>query len=513
MRAGIFIVLLIFSWAPLMGANPGTSDPPNIILIMADDMGWSDLGSFGGEIETPNLDRLAKEGKRFTQFYNNAKCTTTRASLLTGLYPRNGGQGIELLSGNMVTLGEALGDAGYLTGLSGKWHNGSVAPHRPFDRGFQYSYGLWDGGCNFFDPSIPDPPFKGGRTRFFGRDDQRLTEFPDDFFTTTAFTDHAIETIRRHAAAGKPFFHYLAHTAPHYPLHASPEDIAKFKGRYAGGWDELRKARYERQVKMGLIDPAVFPEPGPNPDNRSWESIPAGERAWEERRMEVYAAMVYRMDLEIGRVLDLLNELGIAENTLVAFLSDNGACSEEPGGRLTDQMFGPAEFYGHVGPDWAYAQNTPFRYYKSTTYEGGVATPLLVRWPAAIEGGTTTDTVGHIIDFMPTFLELAGGEYPLSRNGEPIIQEEGISLVPVLKSDAADFERPAPLFWNWAGSRAVREGDWKLVWKKGGKKGWELYQLGTDRTETKNRADENAALLERMARKWEAWATLTGVKY
>ncbi|MDF1656636.1 MAG: arylsulfatase [Verrucomicrobiales bacterium] len=513
MRVEILSLLFLSLWLQSTKADPGTSAPPNIILIMADDMGWSDIGSFGGEIATPNLDRLASEGKRFTQFYNNGKCTTTRASLLTGLYPRNGGKGIELLTDNMVTLGEALKDAGYATGLSGKWHNGSKAPHRPFDRGFQSSYGLWDGCCNFFDPSMQDPPFKGSRVRFFGQNDQRITDFPENYFTTEAFTDHAVATIRRHVENGTPFFHYIAHTAPHYPLHATPEDIAKFEGRYAAGWDELRKARYERQVEMGLIDPDKFPNPGPNPNNRSWESIPEEERAWEARRMEVYAAMVYRMDAEVGRVLDLLDGLKAAENTLVIFLSDNGACPEEPGGRLTDQLFGPSEFYGHVGPDWAYAQNTPLRLYKSTSHEGGIATPLLARWPNAIEAGTSTDAVGHIIDFMPTFLELAGGAYPLSRKGLPIIQEEGVSLASVLKSENTEFERPAPLFWHWAGSRAIREGDWKLVWEKGGEKGWELYQLGADRTETVNRAEGQRGLVQRMAKKWEAWATLTGIKY
>lgn len=486
---------------------------PNIILIMADDMGWSDIGCYGGEIDTPNIDRLANEGLKFTQFYNNGKCTTTRASLLTGLYPRNGGQGIELLTENMLTLGEALQAEGYRTGLSGKWHNGNKAPHRPIDRGFQSSYGLWDGCCNFFDPSIPDPDFKKGKVRFFGENDRRIEEFPEGFFTTKAFTDHAVATIKENVTARQPFFHYIAHTAPHYPIHAEPEDIERFKGRYAGGWDALRKARYERQVEMGLIDPEVFPEPGPNPNNGAWEEADPALREWEEKRMEVYAAMVYRMDLEIGRVLDTLDDLGVAENTLVIFLSDNGACAEEPGGRDPKQVPGPREFYSHVGPDWAYAQNTPFRRYKSTTHEGGIGTPLVARWPAGIAAGKTTEAVGHIIDFLPTFLDLAGGEYPLAKSGKPLLQEEGVSLAPVFNAPDESFERPVPLFWHWAGNRAVREGNWKLLWEKGGARKWELYQLGADRTETVDRAGNQPALVERMARKWEAWATLTGVKY
>ena len=486
---------------------------PNVVLIMADDMGWSDLGCYGGEIKTPSIDRLAAEGIQFLQFYNNAKCTTTRASLLTGLYPRNGGRGIELLNANMMTLGEALSDAGYVTGLSGKWHNGSSAPHRPSDRGFEESYGLWDGGSNFFNPSQPDPKFKGGRTRVFGQNEERITEFPEDFYITEAFTDHAVETIRKHARSGKPFFHYLAYTAPHYPLHAPPEDIARYRGQYAMGWDRLRERRLERQRQMGLIHEQQYPESGPNPGNISWESIDPAHRDWEEARMEVYAAMVDRMDREIGRVLRALDELGIADNTVVLFLSDNGACAEQPGGRNPEQVPGPKEFYTHCGPDWAYAQNTPFRRYKSHTFEGGVATPLVVRWPNGIEPGKRTQQVGHIIDLLPTFLELAGGEYPQSRNGKPLLQEEGISLVPVLRGDAAELERPAPLFWFWSGHRGMREGDWKLVWEKGKEKKWKLFDLKTDRTETVNVADENPGQVYRMSEKWFAWAELTGVKY
>ncbi len=486
---------------------------PNIILIMADDMGWSDIGCYGSEIPTPHIDRIASEGVLFTQFYNNAKCTTTRASLLTGLYPRNGGRGIDLITPNMLTLGEALKLADYQTGLSGKWHNGNRAPHRPFDRGFDRSYGLWDGCCNFFDPSLPDPEFKGGKVRFFGRDDQRITEFPEDFFTTEAFTDHAIETIRAQAATGKPFFHYLPYTAPHYPLHARPEDIAKFKGRYADGWDALRKSRYQRQVDLGLIDPETFPDPGPNPDNQSWTAGKSDDLEWEMLRMETYAAMVHAMDRNIGRVLATLDELGIADNTLVMFLSDNGACSETPGGAgNTGHRPGPREWYSHVGPNWAYAQNAPFKRYKSRSHEGGIATPFVARWPAKIEAGTRSEQVGHIIDFLPTFLEAAGGEYPTTRDGEPLLLPEGISLMPVLTGKAETLERPAPLFWHWSGTRGIREGNWKLVWENG-KTGWELYDLGKDRTETNNLAESQPAKVDQLAKKWVAWARLTDVKF
>ncbi|MEO0447263.1 MAG: arylsulfatase [Verrucomicrobiota bacterium] len=505
-----FTTLLLFLLAPpsfLSAAEP----PPNIILFMADDMGWSDLGCYGGEIETPNLDRIASEGLLFTQFYNNAKCTTTRASLLTGLYPRKGGKGIELLLPNMITLGEGMRLAGYQPGLSGKWHNGSVAPHRPIDRGFDKSYGLWDGCCNFFNPSQADPQFKGGRVRFFGQDEVRITEFPEDYFTTDAFTDHALATIREHIAVGKPFFHYIPHTAPHYPLHAHPEDIAKYKGKYDGGWDVLRQERYQRQVEMGLIDPVRFPQPGPNPNNQSFAEGQNEDLEWEMLRMEVYAAMVDRMDQNIGRVLDLLDELKAADNTLIIFLSDNGACAETPGGAgNTEHRPGPGEWYSHVGPNWAYAQNTPFRFYKSHTHEGGVATPCVMRWPAKIPAGSKTDEIGHIIDFLPTFLDLAGSTYPETHAGQDLIPVEGISLAPLLTGASPSVTREEPLYWFWAKKRAIRKDQWKLVWLKSE---WELYDLSQDRTETNNLSSAHPERVTKMAQQWEAWARMTGVKY
>lgn len=488
-------------------------DRPNIVLIMADDMGWSDIGCFGGEIETPHIDRIAGEGMKFTQFYNNGKCTTTRASLLTGLYPRKGGRGQELLTEEMVTLGEAMKLAGYQTGLSGKWHNGNKAPHRPFDRGFDKSYGLWDGCCNFFDPNQADPKFKGGKVRFFGEDDRRITEFPEDFYTTDAFTDHALASIKNAVDSKKPFFHYIPYTAPHYPLHARPEDIRKYAGKYDGGWDKLRKDRYQRQVEMGLIDPKVYPEPGPNPDNETWEKGKNENLEWETARMEVYAAMVDRMDQQIGRVLALLDELGIAENTLILFHSDNGGCPESPGGNDTSHFPGPKEYYSHVGENWAFAQNTPFRRYKSHTHEGGIASPLVVRWPAKVKPGQTTHQVGHIIDFLPTFLDLGNTDYPADREGKPLLKEEGISLAPLLRDGQKEVERSAPLFWFWSKNRAVREGNWKLVWENKSRAGWELYDLSKDRTETRNLADQFPDRVQEMAEMWEAWAETTDVKY
>jgi len=477
---------------------------------MSDDMGWSDIGPYGAEIiQTPNLDRLAREGLRFRQFYNNAKCTTTRASLLTGLYPRKGGRGIELLTENMITLGEAMRGAGYSTGISGKWHNGNKAPHRPVDRGFDRSYGLWDGCCNFFDPSQPDPKFKGGKVRFFGEGDKRITEFPDDFFTTDAFSDQAVDMIEGFSKSENPFFLYVPYTAPHYPLHAKPEDIAKYKGKFSMGWDDLQKRRHKRALELGVID-ANWKLPSRDPEAKPWED--AKQNEWQFLRMEVYAAMIDSMDQGIGRIMKALDDGGIADNTLVIFLSDNGSCAEKPGGNDESHVPGPKEFYSHVGPGWAYAQNSPFRRYKSRMHEGGIATPMIARWPKSIPANSMTDQVGHIVDFMPTFLEMAGANYPEQHNEKKIIPVEGISLLANLKEPNNPIAREEPLFWAFAGSRAVREGDWKLAWDAR-VKAWELYDLNKDRTETNDLTQAHPERVAGLKQKWEAWAALTGVKY
>jgi arylsulfatase A-like enzyme len=508
------IVIALSSTLLLITATSSLrAEQPNIVLIMVDDMGWSDIGCYGSEIETPNIDRLASEGMLFTQFYNNAKCTTTRASLLTGLYPRNGGRGQhQLITKQMLTLGEAMRYAGYRTGMSGKWHNGSSEGTRPFDRGFDESYGVWDGCCNFFNPKIPDPKFKGGRVRPFGHNDRFLEfdDFPEDFYTTDAFTDHAVETIRTHAASGKPFFHYLPYTAPHYPLHAKPEDIVKYKGWYAQGWEVLRQKRLSRQKELGLIDTKweVIDR-----DNRApeWEKAKAIDPDWQQLRMEVYAAMIDSVDQNIGRLLETLDELGVADNTLVLFFSDNGGCAETPGGNDPSQVPGPKEYYSHVGPGWATASNTPFRRYKAYCHEGGIATPLIARWPKTIKAGSRSEQVGHIIDFLPTFLDLADTDYPGRHPefGEKTISPEGKSLMPVLTGNERELHEH--LYWHWSGNRAVRKGDWKLVWDKHTKV-WELYDLSIDRTEAHNIAFEHPKLVAELTRKWNAWATMTDVK-
>lgn len=478
---------------------------PNIVIIMCDDMGWSDIGCFGGEIRTPNIDRLAAEGMRFTHFYNNAKCTTTRASLITGAYPVFGSG--PHLKADHATIAEVMRSAGYATALSGKWHLGNKEPNRPIDRGFDDAYGLWDGCCNFFDPARRDPKFKGGRVRHFSDNGERITEFPEGFYTTDAFTDHAIRCVKKFTGEKKPFFLHVTYTAPHYPLHAFPEDIEKYDGWYDGGWEVLRRMRHARVIELGLMDPKWrIPETDPA-IKTTWKD--SEHKEWNARRMETYAAMIDRMDQNIGRLMASLDEAGVTENTIVMFLSDNGGCAETPGGTTPEQVPGPKEFYAHCGPGWAFASNTPFRRFKQWAHEGGIATPLVVRWPKVVEPGVITHDVGHVMDFLPTCAELAGIPVPTEHEGKPARKIDGKSLVPVLKGGKRKGHQR--LFWWWGGNRAMRDGKWKIVFDRQFKK-WELYDLVVDRTETNDLAAEHEGRVKDMVAAWEAWAGEVGLR-
>jgi arylsulfatase len=382
---------------------------------------------------------------------------------------------------------------------------GSEEPHRPIDRGFDECYGLMDGCCNYFDPSKPDPPFKGGRVRHFAHNEERITDFPDDYYTTDAFSDHAAEMIREYEDSDQPFFLHVAYTAPHYPLHAKPRDIAKYEGRYTVGWNRIRKRRHQRQVEMGLVKPE-WTLPEEDPKVTPWAE--QGHKPYMDRLMAVYAAMVHSMDRGIGRILQALDETHQDDETIVLFLSDNGASAETPGGIDTSRIPGPKEHYTAVGPGWAFAQDTPFRRYKKWCHEGGIATPLIVRYPGEVEPGSSTDQVGHVIDFMPTFLELAGVEYPATYHGHELRPLEGKSLMPILRGE----ERAGheTLYWHWAGNRAARSGRWKAVWGKD-RKEWELYDMVADRTETHNLAEQYPDRVESLAAGWKQWAKKTDV--
>ncbi len=478
-----------------------SKDRPNIVLIMADDLGFSDLGCYGGEIETPNLDALARDGMQMTQFYNCAKCTTTRAALVTGRYPR---PQRGLLEREDLTIAELMRQAGYATSLSGKWHLGHSESTHPYQRGFDRFYGLLDGCCNYFDPSIPDPKFKGGRTRVFGQDDRRITEFPSDFYTTTAFTDHAIESIEQFSAQEKPFFVHLTYTSPHYPLHAPEKTIQKYLGRYRGGWLELRRERWQRQQAMKLFPVQYRLSPV---DSRAYDWDSANQ-VWEDRRMATYAAMVDEMDHQIGRLVQTLRALGQIENTLIIFLADNGGCAEEPGGRNPDWLPGVKEYYTAVGPAWGWAQNTPFKRYKQWVNEGGISTPMILHWPDKISAGTKSHAVGHVIDLAPTCADIAQTDWPTRYDNHDVHPAEGLSLLPVIQGDAAD--RHETLYWEWSGNRAIRRGTQKLVYDKL-EKGWALYDVGVDRTETINLAEQQPALAMTLQKDWFRWATETGV--
>lgn len=510
--------------------------PPNFVLILNDDMGFSDLGCYGGEIDTPNLDALAMGGLRYSQFYNTARCCPSRGSLLTGLYPHQadighmmGSHGIDGylgdLSARSVTLAEALKQGGYATYMSGKWH---VTRHVegprhnwPNQRGFDDFYGIITGAANYFQP------------RTLTRNNERIVPEGEDYFLTDVISDEAVRQIRGHTAARgqTPFLQYVAYTAPHWPLHAHREDIAKYRNRFDDGWDVLRAQRRERMIDMGLLDPD-WALSARDPRVPPWTSVKHKE--WQARRMEVYAAQIDRMDQGIGRIVQALAESGHAENTVILFLADNGGCAEELGPQLADRVAHgweqigtlrtrsghPVQFgnhpdiepggeasYASYGIPWANVSNTPFRLYKHWVHEGGIATPLIVHWPRGIrDQGSWRHQAAQLPDIMATLLDLAGTDYPETYNGNAIQPLEGFSLVPTFRDEV--HARPA-LFWEHEGNRAVRQGRWKLVCKFPGQ--WELYDLETDRTETRDLAaahpDRTAALLAL----YQAWAARCGI--
>jgi len=475
---------------------------PNIVLIMADDMGFSDLGCYGSEISTPNLDRLASNGVRFTQFYNTARCCPTRSSLLTGLYPHQAGVGHMVndrglpayqgyLNNRCATIAEVLAPAGYRTLMSGKWHVGEKRPHWPMDRGFQRYFGLISGGSNYFrlDP---------GRQMAFGN--EPFTPSSDKFYMTDTFTDYALRFLDEGKGSQSPFFLYLAYTSPHWPLHAWPEDIARYRGRYKTGWDELRQRRHRGMIDMGLVD-------------RRWPLTPrdATAPAWEDAkdpdmldlRMAVYAAQIDRMDQNIGRVLAQLREMGAEQNTLILFLADNGGCAERIERGTPGALPGTPDSFSSYGLPWANASNTPFRLYKHWVHEGGISTPLIAHWPGVIrKPGTLTHQPGHIIDIMATCADVAGATYP--SNVTPL---EGRSLLPVFEGRK---RHPHPaLCWEHEGNRAVRQGDWKLVSRH--PSNWELYNLARDRTEMQDLASREPKRVRDMTALYNQWAARCGV--
>lgn len=498
-------------------ASAAETKRPNIIMIVADDMGFSDLGCYGGEIRTPNIDRLFSDGLRLTQFYNCAVCNVTRATMLTGLNPRFGTG--SLLQNNMVTIAEVLQQAGYATVLSGKWHLGGF-PTRPIDRGFQEFYGVMIGAVNHFDPSLPDPPpYKhAGPPNPFVHNATPIKSVPTDYYDTDAFVDHAVQQIRNLSKGDKPYFLHVAFTAPHYPMQAPKEDIARYKDRYREGYSVFRERRYRRLIELNLISSSWKLPP---PDQKlgdwrydleppPWDALP--DKDWESAKMEVYAAMVDRMDQGVGRIMAELKSSGADANTLVIFFSDNGGCASNST-EAAYQSFkegkpvGDKDSYILCGPGWATVQSSPFRRYKTWTYEGGISTPMILRWPGHIAPRTNTSMVGHVVDLMPTLLDVAGVKYPSRFKGRDILPMEGISLKPYILGDARLGDRE--LGWALYGSRAYRSGKWKAVWGVTAKR-WELYDIEADRTETHDLAAAEPAIVKKLSAKWLTWAKRSG---
>lgn len=495
----------LFLFALFLFAATAKEAPPrpNIVLIMVDDMGYSDIGCYGGEVKTPNLDALAANGLRFTQFYNCAKCAETRATLLTGNYNQAIGTK-DMRHG--ATFAEVLRPAGYRTLIAGKWHQAPL----PTTRGFDRYYGLADGCCNFFNPGVEAREGEGlpGRKRdskrrwaIEGEAIMGYTNSDKSFYTTDAFTSYAIDRLDEYADENKPYLLYLPYTAPHYPLHAWPEDIAKYRGTYKKGWDKIRTERYARMLELGVIDAKTHPLSPRDKAVKAWDALSPDQQDAEDLKMAVYAAMIDRVDQNLGRLFAKIKEQGEWDNTLILFLTDNGACKEQPN-TTPNVPAGPVESYRTISVGWANASNTPYRLYKSTDHEGGACTPFIAHWPSRIEPGQITDQVGHIIDITPTFMELAGATYPETNlaGGETRLPV-GKSLLPIF--DARQREPHEVLFWQFGSARAIREGDWKLV--RHGKTPWELYNLAEDKTELNNLADKHETMAASMAKRWDAW--------
>ena len=522
----------------------------NFIIVMVDDMGFSDLGSYGGEIQTPNIDRLAFDGIRFTQFYNTSRCCPTRASLLTGLYPHQAGigqmtgdKGLPGYEGqikkNAVTIAEVLKSNGYQTGMVGKWHVSRTKAKKggpngenhlawlnhqefldddfgdldayPTSRGFDKYYGNIWGVVNFFDPFS------------LVNDKRPVQKVPPGYYHTDALTDSAVAYIDQFTKTDDPFFLYLAHTAPHWPLHALPEDIAKYEEVYSVGWDQIRKSRFSRMKELGLFDNEVELSPEMR-EIRNWDSLE--NKDYHIRKMAVHAAMIDRVDQGMGRIIAKLEETGQLENTVIFFLSDNGASPETPkqpgfdrNGETRDGLPviytannktilpGAENTYAGIGRDWANVSNTPFRYWKARTFEGGICTPLIAHWPHGIEEqkGTVNSSPGHVMDLMATCLDIAGIQHPGTFNCQETTPLEGKSLNPIFQEGSRKGHNS--IFFEHYYSRALRVGDWKLVSLPLGE--WQLYNLAEDRTELNNLAGQNPEKLEELKTIYEREAKRT----
>ncbi|HSJ02351.1 MAG TPA: arylsulfatase [Verrucomicrobium sp.] len=493
------------------------SERPNVVVMLVDDMGWSDIGCYGGELKTPNLDALAKDGVRFTQFYNAARCCPTRASLLTGLYPHQAGVGhmteerrddkgdvLPGYSGRLndtsVTIPEVLGQAGYFTAMTGKWHVGQNFGVVPDKRGFQRTLTAAAGGFYF-------PEGKNARLFYNGAEvPQGGNEaVPKDWYSSDLWASFGLKFVDEAITAKKPFFLYTAFNAPHFPLQAPEEDIARWRGKFKTGWDKLREERYRRQIAAGLIDEKwpLSPRPAEVP---AWDSLTPEQQDRYDHLMAIYAAVIEHMDRAVGQLVDGLKQRGQLDNTLILFLSDNGGNAEAGvQGRSNGKNLGSVDSDVFIGQCWATLNNTPFVRYKHYTDEGGISTPLIAHWPKGIPAerrGALEKQPGHLIDILATAVDVSGAEYPKEFNGKAITPKAGTSLLPAIKGEK--LARSQPLFWEHEGNRAIRDGDLKLVALEN--QPWRLYDLATDRSEQNDLAVARPEVVKSLADKWQAWA-------
>jgi arylsulfatase A-like enzyme len=523
LRLSLIAVALV--WVMGVIASPANAQAPaarpNVVVILADDLGYSDLGCYGSEIATPNIDRLAGEGVRFTQFYNQARCCPSRAALLTGRYPHQVGIGAMIdgyakwirdaanrpsygdhLSTESPTLPELLRSAGYRTLMAGKWHLGYRPAEWPVKRGFDRSFALIPGAMNYWGIEI-----NGGPSPLV-LNDQSWAPPQDGFFSTDVFTDRAMEFVDEAKGKGQPFFLYLAYNAPHWPLHAPAEDVAPYKGNYDAGWQAVRQQRLRRMVELGIVPPDTKMAPMDRGRQKPWNELTEAQRQEWALRMSIYAAQVTRMDRNIGRLLGRLDQLGVAENTLVLFVSDNGGAAEDPHRGKPEAALGSRDSYWGYARPWASVSNTPWRNHKVTAYEGGVSTPAVVRWPAgvpAVARGKLVREPAHLLDVMPTVLGLAGARHA-EAEGRRL---EGEDILPMIQGRPGRAERM--FCWEHEGNRAIRKGNWKLVTLAGAPGGWELYDVAVDRNESTNLAAVRPEVVKELSAEYDRWAERCGV--
>jgi arylsulfatase len=500
----------------LLVGSATAADRPNIVVILVDDMGFSDIGCYGSEIPTPNIDSLAKGGIKFSQFYNTGRCCPTRASLLTGLYAHQTGVGHMnadyklpgyrgVLNKRCVTFGTIARRAGYLSAMTGKWHVGHRRKSNyPRARGFDRFYGIPQGGGFYF---------KTRNSRTVELNDtivgSEKIPLPDHWYSTTAWVDEGLKFVDEAIAADKPFLWYLAHNAPHFPLQATAADIQKFKGKFKDGWDKLSARRHKRQVALGLIDQR-WTKAKKSKHTAGWNTLSAEKRDRQDHLMAAYAACVSRIDQSVGTLIETLKQRRQFDNTVIMFMSDNGGSAEggQNGRTLGDPTTAGSNWY--CSESWAWMQNTPFRKYKFFNHEGGIATPLIIHWPNGIQSNDKWQRQpAHVIDIMPTIVELIGATYPKVNSTEHILPMEGVSLVPTFTGKL--LEREEPLYWEHEGNAAIRVGKWKLV-RSFVDEQWELYNMHRDRTEQSDVASKHPAVAQGLARRWHQWAKRCGVK-